>query len=699
MKKSLFCLLLIVNLLPVFAQEYTIVVDRNGRGNFRNIQDALDSVRAFDPNGTVTIFIRNGVYKEKLVLQTYVCNVHIIGESRDNTIITYDDHANINKMGTFRTYTFLVRGNDITIENLTVENTAEQLGQAVALHLEGDRIIIRNCRILGNQDTIYAGRENCRQYFENCYIEGTTDFIFGPSTCWFENCQILCKKNTYITAASTPQNIAYGYILNRCDITAAKDISNVYLGRPWRPYAMTLFMNCRLPDAIYPAGWPKWGNTENEATARYLGYNNSGPGATAKQRVTWAKILTAKEAAGYTIQNVMKGYDGWNPCDSIHFAAVQNKNFFLDWAANVALSDMKRNPEGWMIDFNKVPKWDYCQGLMCTALLDLYNRTQNKSFYQYVLNFGEFMVDSAGNILTYKASENSLDRINGGKFLFTLYDKTKSPKYEKAIQAFRDQLRTHPRTSEGGFWHKAIYPNQMWLDGIYMASPFLAEYAKRFNEPAAFDDVAHQIILIAKHTYDPKTGLYFHAWDESKEQKWANKVTGQSPNFWGRSMGWYMMALVDVLDFLPENHPQRPEIIGILKNLSKTLLKYQDKKSGLWYQVTDKPGAEGNYLESSGTAMFLYAMTKGANKKYLDSSYLDFSRKTFDLFIKNATRMDSDGTCNITKACAVAGLGGNPYRDGTYTYYINEPQRDNDPKVLGPFILWCCQLADGAIAF
>jgi len=311
MKRVLFCFLLIANLLPLFARKYDIIVDRNGRGNFRNIQEAIDSIRAFDPKGTVTVFIRNGVYKEKLVLPTYVCNVHIIGESRDKTIITYDDHANINNMGTFHTYTFLIRGNDITIENLTVENSAEQLGQAVALHLEGDRIIVRNCRILGNQDTVYTGRENCRQYFENCYIEGTTDFIFGPSTCWFENCTIRCKKDSYITAASTPQHIAYGYIFNQCDITLAEGVSSVYLGRPWRPYAMTLFMNCRLPEGIIPTGWYNWKNPENEKTARYMEYNNSGAGAATQQRVSWAKILTSKEASGYTLENVMKGCDGW----------------------------------------------------------------------------------------------------------------------------------------------------------------------------------------------------------------------------------------------------------------------------------------------------------------------------------------------------------------------------------------------------
>ena len=316
MKKQLFLLLIsILGSLPVLAaeKEYDIIVDRNGRGDFRNIQDAIESIRAFDPAGTVTIFIHEGFYKEKIVLPTHVCNVKIVGENRDKTIINYDDHANINKMGTFRTYTFKVEGNDISFENLTIENSAEQLGQAVALHVEGDRIIFRNCRFLGNQDTIYTGREGSRVYFENCYIEGTTDFIFGPSTAWFEKCEIHCKKKSYITAASTPENIEFGYIFNNCTITMADGISEVYLGRPWRAYAMTLFMNCNLPEGINPLGWDNWSNEENETTTRYMEYNNSGKGADIKKRVKWAKILTTKETSSYTVENVLKGCDGWNP--------------------------------------------------------------------------------------------------------------------------------------------------------------------------------------------------------------------------------------------------------------------------------------------------------------------------------------------------------------------------------------------------
>jgi pectinesterase len=318
MKKQIFLSLFLLLLSGAYAgeKEYDMVVDRNGRGDFRTIQEAIESIRAFDPAGQVTVFIRNGIYKEKLVLPTYVCNVKLIGESREKTIINYDDHANIDKMGTFRTYTFLIRGNDITIENLTIENTAQPLGQAVALHLEGDRTIIRNCSLLGNQDTVYTGRENCRHYFEDCYIEGTTDFIFGPSTSWFERCTIHSKKQSYITAASTPENIPFGYIFNHCTITLADGLSGVYLGRPWRPFAMTLFMNCLLPAGIHPDGWDNWRNPENEKTARYMEYNNTGDGAANdnRKRVSWAKILPAgEEAASYAIETVLKGYDNWNP--------------------------------------------------------------------------------------------------------------------------------------------------------------------------------------------------------------------------------------------------------------------------------------------------------------------------------------------------------------------------------------------------
>lgn len=314
MKRITFLFAVLALALCGFAQQQNyIVVDRNGTGHFRNIQQAIDSVRAFNPAGTVTIFIKKGVYKEKLEIPTHICNVRLIGEDRDQTIINYDDHANIRKMGTFKTYTLKICGNDIHLENLTVENSAAQLGQAVALHVEGDRAVFVNCRFLGNQDTIYTGKQNARQYFLNCYIEGTTDFIFGPSTAWFEGCTIYCKRNSYITAASTPENIPVGYVFNKCIVILADTVHEMYLGRPWRSYAMTLFMNCKLPKGIKPIGWDNWKSEANEKTARYMEFNNTGEGAATAGRATWAKMLTKKEAAEYTVEKVLKGYDNWNP--------------------------------------------------------------------------------------------------------------------------------------------------------------------------------------------------------------------------------------------------------------------------------------------------------------------------------------------------------------------------------------------------
>ncbi|MGV3541506.1 MAG: glycoside hydrolase family 88/105 protein, partial [Rufibacter sp.] len=261
-------------------------------------------------------------------------------------------------------------------------------------------------------------------------------------------------------------------------------------------------------------------------------------------------------------------------------------------------------------------------------------------------------------------------------------------KYKIALDDLRDQMRTHPRTAEGGFWHKKIYPHQMWLDGLYMASPFLAQYGATYNEPAVFDEVAHQIILVDKHTYVKEKNLFYHGWDEKREQKWADPKTGLSPNVWGRAMGWYAMALVDVLDFLPKNHPERNKIVAITQKMAGALAQYQEPKTGLWYQVVDQGGREGNYLEASASSMFTYFLVKASKKGYIDQSkYLPLAQKAYQGILENLIRKEADGTISITQVCAVAGLGGTPYRDGTYEYYINEERRDNDPKAVSPFIM------------
>jgi unsaturated rhamnogalacturonyl hydrolase len=363
----------------------------------------------------------------------------------------------------------------------------------------------------------------------------------------------------------------------------------------------------------------------------------------------------------------------------------------LKWSERMALSVMKRNPKAFQIDGKEEPKWDYVHGLVLTGFEKLYEKSHNKKYYDYVIGYADTLIDSSGTIATYKFSNYNIDMIEAGKLLFGLYDNTKDVKYLKAMQLLRKQLEEHPRTSEGGFWHKKIYPNQMWLDGLYMGAPFYARYTVEFENGKNLDDVAKQFELIQKHSRDEKTGLLYHGWDESKQMDWANKETGTSPNFWSRSLGWYAMALVDVLDYFPKDHPKQPELVGYLNQLAEALTKFQ-APSGLWYQVTDMGGKEGNYLESTGTSMFAYALAKGVNKGYLPTEYLEVANTAFDGLTRDLIKVADDGEITITQACAVAGLGGNPYRDGSYEYYVNERKKDNDPKATGPFILAALEL-------
>lgn len=299
------------------AAEYKreIYVNQDGSGDYTTITEALEGIRAY-MDYTVTVHIANGVYKEKIIIPSWLHNVNFIGENPDSTIITFDHHANIDKMGTFRTYTVRVDGDDLLFKNLTIENNAPQLGQAVALHTEGDRLRFINCRFLGNQDTVFTGGTNTRLYFDHCYIEGTTDFIFGPATAYFKDCEIFSKRDSYITAASTPGNVRFGYIFDNCKLTAAEGVKKVYLGRPWRPYAHTVFINCDMGRHIRPEGWHNWNDTNNELTARYGEYGSRGEGASQDGRVNWAmKMTEADAAASINTTEVFSQTSGWNPLD------------------------------------------------------------------------------------------------------------------------------------------------------------------------------------------------------------------------------------------------------------------------------------------------------------------------------------------------------------------------------------------------
>lgn len=369
------------------------------------------------------------------------------------------------------------------------------------------------------------------------------------------------------------------------------------------------------------------------------------------------------------------------------FMARAGNNF--TWSERMAQSEMKRFPEPWMIERAKKPFWGYTHGLVVKSMLEEWKHTGKKVYYSYARIYADSLIDKNGRIKTMKFTSFNIDNINAGKILFDFYEQTGDRRYKAALDTLMKQLDEQPRTSEGGFWHKLRYPHQMWLDGIFMASPFLAEYGKTFNRPACYAEAVRQICLIARKTYDPETGLYYHGWDESHTQKWANPATGCSSSFWSRSIGWYSAALVDVLDYLPENVTGRDNILHILRSLVPAITRYQDSRTGTWYQVTNQGKRKGNYLESSASSLFAYTLAKAIRKGYVSKSYRKAADKAFNGLISTFIKKEKDGTYTITNCCAVAGLGGNykKERDGSFEYYIGEPVINNDPKSVGAFIL------------
>ncbi|TVY07384.1 glycoside hydrolase family 88/105 protein [Paenibacillus cremeus] len=362
------------------------------------------------------------------------------------------------------------------------------------------------------------------------------------------------------------------------------------------------------------------------------------------------------------------------------------------WSVEMADSFIRKYPKVAEMPQHKRVSWHYENGCALTAMERMWKKTGDERYFNYIKENMDMFIREDGTITTYNLNEYNVDMINQGKTLFLLFERTGEEKYRKAIELLVTQLKGHPRTSEGGLWHKKIYPFQMWLDGVYMTSPLLAQYAAMFNEPHWFDDVANEILLMEKVSRDPATGLLYHGWDESKEELWANKENGCSPHFWSRAVGWYVMAIVDVLDFLPLDHPQRGQIIGIFYRLTEALLKVQDEASGMWYQVLDQGTREGNYLEASGTAMFACAMAKGARLGYLGGNALKAARRAHQGLLERCVEADENGNLRLNHICSVAGLGNKPYRDGSFAYYISEPTRADDPKGSAPYIMACIEL-------
>jgi unsaturated rhamnogalacturonyl hydrolase len=341
---------------------------------------------------------------------------------------------------------------------------------------------------------------------------------------------------------------------------------------------------------------------------------------------------------------------------------------------------------------NLSDKWSHEYGVVFKAIEDVWLKTGEDKYFEYILNNIKPNIDEEGHIRGYNVEKYELDDINTGRLLFSLSDKTGDERYSKAAAKLREQFRTHPRTSDGLFWHKAVFPFQAFLDGGYMGSPFYAQYASRTDDREALDDVAKQIILLAKHTKDEQCGLHYHGWDEKKQQLWADPETGCSRSFWGRAMGWYSVGIVDILDYLPEEHPDHSRLIDILNSLMSAVIRVQDPITGVWYQVMDQQDRKGNYLEASASCMFAYSLAKGIRKRYLPESLLTALHKAYQGIITQFIEEGPDGEVRIKSVCKTAGLGLYPHRDGSFDYYISEPIVENDFKGISTFIMASVEL-------
>jgi len=385
---------------------------------------------------------------------------------------------------------------------------------------------------------------------------------------------------------------------------------------------------------------------------------------------------------------------GWllAACSTVHPVAAKYSGATpLEWSCRLADSEMARRGDSLAWTPAGKAKWDYTAGLFTLSLLKLNERVPNPQYVEFTKRAIGSFINERGEIQTYKPGEYQLDAVNPGKTVLALWQLTHEERYRLAADSLRHQLAGQPRTPDGGFWHKERYTNQMWLDGVFMAAPFYAEYARQFGEPHDFDDVAKQIQLMDAHAFDLHSGLLYHGWDAAKVQPWANPATGCSSNFWGRAMGWYLMALVDALDFIPEQHPARAQLIAELQKVSAGVVRWQDSQTGLWWQVMDQGNRAGNYQEATASAMLVYALAKGVHRGYLSPAFRVAAEQGYAGIVSRLIQSDGAGKWSLTQCCSVAGLGfknaAGRDRDGSFDYYVAEPVIRNDLKGVGPFIL------------
>lgn len=377
------------------------------------------------------------------------------------------------------------------------------------------------------------------------------------------------------------------------------------------------------------------------------------------------------------------------------YRAFTGMDSITDWPVKIFESSLAFYPDPAEFTIISPGQWTYEHGLFLGAGFQLWKRTNNSDYFDYIKSWIDLFLNEDGRIKAsaYDVNQYRLDDILPGRLCLFLYQETGDDRYRVASEQLVDHLKHQPKTTEGGYWHKEIYPNQMWLDGVYMADIFTMHYAKTFNRPELFDEAVRQILLISNHTRDPRTGLMYHGWDESKNHVWADPATGTSPSFWGRAIGWYLMAIVDCLDYLPQDHPDREQLVGIFKDLAQSVARYQDEKSGLWFQVVDKGSEPGNWLETSCSAMFAYGFAKGHNRGLLDSSYRERAEDAFKSIISNYTYYDHNGNLYLDQTVKVGTLNMKVSK-GDYAYYIRSERRINDYKGLGALLYAALALSE-----
>ena len=682
-----------------------IIVSQDQKGDFTSIQAAIDAARDGDE-----IRIRDGVYRERVVVNRP--GLRLTGESASRTVITHSAHATEPgpdgaPRGTFLSFTLLTAAPDITVENLTVRNEAgdgRRVGQAVAVYAAGDRGVWRNCRLIACQDTLFCGplmprvvddvaprtcRAECvpsvgdcpptrsRQFFESCFIQGDVDFIFGPYRCWFEGCTLYMNaRGGWYTAANTPEAQPWGMVFHRSRLTGECAPGTGYLGRPWRRFARTLFMACDMDPCVSPWGFMDW--DENRVVTDRLGeWRTTGARSDLSARHPMQKRLTDAEAAGVDAPTALSGWDptGARGGRPLHVSALRGVDAFIG---------------GFLAAYKPYKRyWNYEDGCVLKGCIDLYRATGEPALRAFVLDYLARFVTPEGDIPNFPLDSYNIDAINCGKALFFALDETGDPRYRAAIERHIRRLETHPRCACGNYWHKERYPDQIWLDGLYMAQPFRAAWDARFGDGQAAGDVAAQFENVRKYLYVPEKGLYAHACDMARVQPWADPATGRSPNFWLRSMGWYLMALVDCLEAMDERlYEHWRALRDLFAEAIRGIMRWQDPETGLFYQVIDRPDAEGNYLETSGSAMVAYALLKGVRLGVLDAEeYLDAAKRLFEQLTALKLRQDADGAWHLGDICLVAGLGPGRERDGSVAYYLSEPRVDDDAKGVGPWMM------------